>query len=524
MDLRLRFQPKQLEVDTLVESSQASWLGYGGSKGGAKSGYIRRGMLRRRYDYPGTTGQILRRVWDDVDKNHVTPFFEEFPELRKHYQSTKHVIEIPVGRKTSRIYFDSAENKSDVERKAMGPEFMDIFVDQAEQFTEYELKRLKSTCRWPNTPDYRCKFGLFFNPGGIGAAFLRRVFYTKEYHERESKADFAFVQAYGWDNVEWCRDALREDGLTERDFYQMAEQDRFKYFVTRSQYGKQLDAMDESDRKAYLLGEFGSFAGQYFANFDKDRHTILPHEVKLERWWPKWMSGDWGFQHPAAFYWHTRRDDGVIVTYREEYARHIGETEWGSRLAKVAALHPEEKIQLFALSPDAFAKKGENNTPAEQIGSEIRRYGIPYPMQADTDRKGGARLMHQMLQTDSWLISTACPHLIDTLPVLVHDEEPRHEDVLKIDATESTDGDDAYDGARYGLKTFLKPGTIPDETKIERVVREFANQRNTTVEEMDINTVAMISRRTRADLVRSARRRRGGLGRVFRPQPTGGMN
>jgi hypothetical protein len=54
--LRLQFQPKQAAFDVLLELSLASWNGYGGSRGAAKSGYIRRGMLRRRLEYPGTSG------------------------------------------------------------------------------------------------------------------------------------------------------------------------------------------------------------------------------------------------------------------------------------------------------------------------------------------------------------------------------------------------------------------------------------------------------------------------------------
>src|ERR1700733_4953967 len=192
-------QPKQFTFANLVENSKATWLGYGGSRGGAKSGALRRIMVMRRLKYPGTSGLILRRVWDDVLKNHVNEMWKdgEFPELYKYYKAGEHVIEMPNG---SRIYFDSSENSTDVQRKAFGPEFMDIFIDQAEQFTEDELVQIKTTCRWPGTPLYRCKMGLFFNPGGVGAGFLQRIFSTLDFHQNESKDNYAFLQAFGWDN------------------------------------------------------------------------------------------------------------------------------------------------------------------------------------------------------------------------------------------------------------------------------------------------------------------------------------
>src|SRR5208283_3144813 len=99
------WQPKQELLDWAIENSIASWLGYGGSRGGAKSGAIRPIAVRRCCDYPETSRQILRRVWDDVLKNHVNKIWEEFPELFQYYRSGEHVIMFPNG---SRLFFDAA--------------------------------------------------------------------------------------------------------------------------------------------------------------------------------------------------------------------------------------------------------------------------------------------------------------------------------------------------------------------------------------------------------------------------------
>jgi len=32
--------------------------------------------------------------------------------------------------------------------------------------------------------------------------------------------------------------------------------------------------------------------------------TSRPEELRLEPWWPRWISIDWRFQHPSAVYWH----------------------------------------------------------------------------------------------------------------------------------------------------------------------------------------------------------------------------
>jgi hypothetical protein len=72
-------------------------------------------------------------------------FFEEFPSLLPYYHVAEHEVTIPTTGAPSRIKFDSAETETDVKRKAHGPEFMDIFVDQAEQFSEKELQLLKTS-------------------------------------------------------------------------------------------------------------------------------------------------------------------------------------------------------------------------------------------------------------------------------------------------------------------------------------------------------------------------------------------
>jgi len=180
----------------------ATWLGYGGALGGRKSGAIRRVMLAHRGMYPKTVGVIVRRVLADVKENHIQKFWEEYPELRSCYNATDYEI---VLRNGSRIKFMYAENSQEVDRKFYGPEFFDIFIDQAEQFSEGELRTINARNRAPGAPDGLCKMGLFFNPGGCGTEFLRRVFWLKQYHGNERASDYAFIQSYGWDNYEWPR-------------------------------------------------------------------------------------------------------------------------------------------------------------------------------------------------------------------------------------------------------------------------------------------------------------------------------
>jgi hypothetical protein len=197
---------------------------------------------------------------------------------------------------------------------------------------------------------------------------------------------------------------------------------------------------------------------------------VRAEELRLEPWWPRWISIDWGFQHPSAVYWHcavpqnvTRESwsvtreklqhgDGVhesqvtshqsrIITYREFVQSGLSPRMLAQGIAERSG---RERISDVFLSPDAFAHRTSEASIAEQLGEVLTASGLPRPAPADDDRIGGWQLMYQLLESDAWLITENCAKLIDCLPQLVRDER-RVEDIRKVD------GDDPADAARYGL-------------------------------------------------------------------------
>jgi hypothetical protein len=105
-----------------------------------------------------------------------------------------------------------------------------------------------------------------------------------------------------------------------------------------------------------------------------------------------------------------------------------------------------EKIDAIYLSPDAFARRTDEASIAEQMGDIFAAAGLPRPVPADDDRVGGWMLMYQMLDAGEWLIAENCAELIRTLPTLVRD-------TVRVEDVEKMDGDDVADAARYGLKS-----------------------------------------------------------------------
>src|SRR5689334_21691495 len=126
IEFRVALQPKQDELYEMVQGGRATWIGFGGSRGSAKSGGARRIMLKRCLENPRTRRAIFRRTFPLVKENHIDKFLDEWPVLREWYNVGNSEIRFPNG---SVLAFRYAETSKDVAAQ-IGKEYMDILVDQ----------------------------------------------------------------------------------------------------------------------------------------------------------------------------------------------------------------------------------------------------------------------------------------------------------------------------------------------------------------------------------------------------------
>jgi phage terminase large subunit len=454
-EITVPLQPKQGELLKLVEESPSTWIGYGGSRGGAKSHGARAVMLLRRWTHAGTRGLIFRRTYEQLWENHIQPLFAQYPFMRGWFHTGHRELTLPNG---SVIAFGYAEHPGDISN-FQGKEYMDIAVDEATHLTEAELMFLRTCNRWPGVSPKQCKMILTMNPGGVGHAFVKRVFIDKQCHENESPDDYVFLQARAWDNCEWARAALAEANLTEKDYYGWPEEERFNFFIEKTDYGRTLNKLPKSMRNGHLLGSWDKFSGQYFDVFDLAKHVHRVQSFELKSWLPRWIAIDWGFAHHSVVEWACQ-DGEITRQYREYKVQGLGP----SALAhEIVDRSKGEKIEAVFLSPDAFAHRTSESSIAEQIGAVLTANGLPFPAEADNDRVGGWMLMYEMLHNGTWQIGDNCQALIETLPMLTRDEK-KPEDGIKFD------GDDALDATRYLLYSRLHTRQAPQADRIEERV------------------------------------------------------
>lgn len=502
----IHLQPKQWELLDLIERDQATVIGVGGGRGAAKSGGADRVMLALMMEQPGCVGCIVMRNADQVRKYHIEPFKRDFPVLEKYIHGTDNKLKIPVGGIKSELDFSYAESLEDVKRRFRSANYRYIIIDQAEQFSWEEIGEIGLANR--SRGKQVAKMILLFNMGGRSIGDLRNRFGPKKkFNENEDPTQYAFLHVYPWDNVEWSRNELEQDGLTEDDYYAWTDQERFQYFTTRAPYGRKLNALDPAIRARDLLGSWESVEGAYFwRSFDQEKTMISSElaEKMIRPWDNRWLSQDWGKTHFCSTHWHgqTRmtpveakewlgwiidRPLNVVVTYRRMIVSGLTSPEVGKKIVSATPVHEREKFRRFFMSPEQFGERDSENTVPINLGKELRPYNMPAPEMADNSRKPGWELMDELLNStrlwatspeeramllkemeiDSagdtvWLISSECPELLDTIPLLMRNPKDL-DDVVKTDMSQTDLKMDVADDVRYGLISMLKPRPKPQK-------------------------------------------------------------
>jgi Terminase large subunit, T4likevirus-type, N-terminal len=495
VDLGYQPFPKQKEF----HASPAKYRLFGGAAGPGKSKALLMEAVLQAHEYPGANTLLLRQTFSELEQSLLLYFRRDIPrELYKNYNESKHVVTWLNGSTTR---FGYCQSEADV-YQYQGGEFLFIGIDELTLFTLRQWQFLTSRNRCPVPGAYPCMAGAT-NPGNIGHAWVKSLWIDKqpasgmEHPEEFDASDYDFIPARVSDNPIYAGD---------------------------ENYLKTLRALPSHLKRAFLDGDWDVFAGQYFDRFDCSRHVVRAEQIDWKPWWARWISIDWGFEHPAAVYWHaqapgasvpeptrnTRRGEkfvcGVttesltseevsyinpaprsadvranvqddksrrIVTYREFVTHRTSPRDLAHEIIERSVCsenvptgqadvrlglnsrrdagatkgnYAREKIDAIYLSPDAFARRTDEASIADQMGDVFVAAGFPRPIPADNDRVGGWMLMYQMLDAGEWLLTDNCVELIRTIPNLVRDPA-RVEDIEKMD------GDDPADAARYGLKS-----------------------------------------------------------------------
>ena len=271
--------PKQIQLKNLLEKSTKKWVGYGGARGGGKSHGIVELAIYLGIKY-NIHILIFRRISDQLVTTHVDPLKKNHPELIKFYNDKYKTLRNP-NTGNPMIKFGYAESESDI-YKFQGQSYDIIFIDEATQSTQTQIEFLSSCLRKTTIAYKNLHMVLTMNPGGVGHAYIKRIFIDKEYMENENPEDYTFIQSCVWDNAWWVINYLQENNLSIVDYFRFNEEERINLTLTHSEYAKTLAALPEDKKRAYLYGDWNVYSGMFFKGFDKERQIIKPFKIPKE--------------------------------------------------------------------------------------------------------------------------------------------------------------------------------------------------------------------------------------------------
>lgn len=225
-------------------------------------------------------------------------------------------------------------------------------------------------------------------------------------------------------------------------------------------YIKMLDALKDTDEelyKAWRLGDWNTFAGQYFREWADRLHTCNPF-IPLKT--NVIVGGmDWGRAKPFSFHLaevkRVMHDEVVfyrVRTFLEVYGTEKTPAEWWLEIKKKLDSYGVQvkDIAWVQADPSMFTKLNDGSISiADQFIKANGEFGRKLKP-GSNDRVGGWTNYHTWLSIAPdglpyYQVSTDCPNLIRTLPELVHDEN-------KVEDVDSTGEDHAPDDQRYMLK------------------------------------------------------------------------
>ena len=366
-------------------ASRARYTAYGGARGGGKSWALRRKLVAVCLRYAGCTCLLVRRSYAELKSNHVVPLLREYGDILTYHEGEKE-LRFPNG---SRIRLGYCASDRDVLRY-QGQEYDIIAIDEATQLSEYQFSIFKACLR--GTRNIPRRMLLTCNPGGVGHAWVKRLFVDRDFRGNERAEDYCFIPARVYDNRV----------LTESD----------------PAYVQGLESLPPRLRDAWLLGRWDVFEGQFFPEFDEAVHICDRADIPAGR--VQFVALDYGFDMLAALL-VAYDAQGNMYVVREMCEPGLTLSEAGAAVARLCA---GEFVRYAVASPDLWNRRQDSGRSGMEIMQAIP--GMPPMVAADDRRVPGWRVLRELLGGRSGVpklrICRDCGELIRCLPALLCDK------------------------------------------------------------------------------------------------------
>ena len=417
---------------------------YGGARGGGKTAA---GIAWLSIDikHPKYRALVIRKNADDL-KDWVDKAKTIYSTMGATVTGQSPEFRFPWGAiiRTGHLSDDKAYEKY------QGQEYCRMLIEELTQIpTEERYLKLISSCR-SSIPELKARIFCTTNPGGVGHAWVKKRF------------------------VDICKPMeVFKDPITSRGrvFIPATVDDNPILKEADPNYITFLNGLPETLRKAWRDGNWDIYAGQYFGEWDQERHVCKQFEIPLS--WLKYRSIDIsGNAGVTSCHWYGIDRDGRVYVYKEYYETGKDYEEHAKNIYKMSVDEDgvEEHYQYTMIDNSAFAKAGFSETPADIY----QKNGVTGLYPSSKERIPGWTMVHKYLKWDQehkpfLQIMPCCKGLIAEIPLAQHDEK-NIEDVLTNYTGASHH--DALDDLRYFLISLRGAQTAKILNPVERKIAE----------------------------------------------------
>jgi hypothetical protein len=425
---------------------------YGGAAGPGKSHWLRWHLILGCLQFKNFNALLLRRQYTELEDTHIRKIQLEVPAEYAKYNVSKHTLNFPKTNAVLRL--GHAKHENDV-FQYLSTEWDLIGVDEASQFTPRQLDLLRSRLRTIN-PDIKPQFCAASNPGGPAHTWLKQRFIDK----RVPSLD----RGQRYEPEEW----LFIPGLLHDNEY-----------IDYETYRAQLEELPQAVREAYLHGNWDSFEGQYFDEWDRNLHVVpAAEQFEITDWWQLGAGMDWGYApHPGVVIWNAYSPEGQAYAYKELVFERSTPTEVAALIAGRCHTERENNLVIRGDTSMWITQATEGVSIAEMINEELHNLGTNITIvQANKDRINGWMRMHQWLNprrpipqggVGPWLrifnlnpeLGYGCPYLIETLPLQLHVDSSKL--TANVGDMQKSETDHGVDALRYELMAHPPLSELP---------------------------------------------------------------
>ncbi|MGN1095329.1 MAG: phage terminase large subunit [Eubacteriales bacterium] len=382
-EVKLNISPSEKQEEFFL--SKARFTAYGGARGGGKSWALRYKLVLLCLKYPGIRTLLVRRSFPELRENHIIPLMSITVKNGLAHYSEEHKSFNFINGSVIKLGYLACD--ADL-LQYQGVEFDIIALDEATQLKENAFSVIAASLRGAN--GFPKRMYLTCNPGGVGHAWVKRLFIDRDYRAGENPEDYRFISARVYDN----------EALMKQD----------------PEYVKRLELLPESLKKAWLYGEWDVFAGQFFPEFDEKVHTA--ENISVPENSIKYCAMDYGLDMLACLFIAVD-ERGDAYVYDEIY-------ESGLIVSEAAVKMREKSTEdmLFIAPSDLWSRQKDSGKSIAELFSE----GGVYLTKLSPDRKAGWLSLREWLKIDGdtgksrLIIDRRCKNIIRCLPLLMHDK------------------------------------------------------------------------------------------------------